>query len=594
VLIGPTSGGKRRVAGYLVCLLALFAGVLTCAPTRELEKPNIVLIVIDALRPDHLGCYGYDRPTSPVIDGLAREGILFETAIAAAPWTKTSFSSFLTSLYPFQHGVAHWTSIMPDSIVTLSEVLHDHGYNTMALVNMLGITDRFKVLKGTDEVSAAAKYKRDAPQTTDDAIEMMSNSPQPYFILIHYFDTHWPYRPPMGCLDMVRDKSEPHPLEADRPTVNRDLGVPPEDAQRRQVTMYDGCIRYVDDSVARLVDYFDQEGIRDNTVLIITADHGEAFWEHGVGSHGHNVHDEEIRVPLIFNNPVRYPKPGRIGRLVSLMDLVPTIVDLTHAPDHRHREGMDLNDLVDEGRLSRSEGSFLPADLELAECTLKKSPDTKCIRSDQWKLIVEPATSLVQLYNMRDDPHETVNLWGRGGAMGDSLLNLIQTVPGSTVEGWRLGFVTGEVDAAFTADVRLEPGDRLTQVERLVAGGEFALEIPEDSTSFHVEVSPKGQQIVLFTTEPTGAEVHFEFEAGKAVSEGQIHTGSGDTRPLGRAFTMTPGEALGIPEAFDGLRTSGAIGACLWWLPGRRAVKSRETALSPEERKRLKALGYIQ
>jgi arylsulfatase A-like enzyme len=586
---------RMRHTGFAISFVVLVAVLLSCVPERGLERPNIVLIVIDALRPDHLGCYGYQRPTSPVIDELADTGILFETAISAAPWTKTSFSSFLTSLYPFQHGVVEWVSIMPDSISTLSEVLHGHGYNTMALVNMLGITDRFKVLKGTDQVSAAAKYKRDAGKATDDAIELMAGSPEPYFIIIHYFDTHWPYRPPMKYVDTIRDQSDPEPFVIEGPSVDRDGGVIPQEVREREVTMYDACIRYVDENVARLVGFLEESGTRDQTVLMITADHGEAFWEHGFGSHGRSVYDEEIRVPLIFNNPVRYRTARRIEEQVSLIDLVPTIVDLAGAEDSRHREGRNLNDLVDTGRSRRREGSFLPADIELCESTLKKAPDTKGIRSNHWKLIIEPATSLVELYNMLDDPRETENVWGKGGAVGDSLLRLIEQVPGSGVGGWRLGFVNGDTAVVFSATARLSPGQRFTAVDRLVAGGDFTLEVSDDRTSFHVEVSPNGQQIILFSAEPEDAAIKFEFAVNGEAASDLVSAGGERTYPMGEVFTVTRDEAYAVPEAFGELRRSGKTGACVWWLPGRRRAEAGETTgLSPEEKQRLKALGYIQ
>jgi arylsulfatase A-like enzyme len=575
--------------------MVLLAALLSCAPERELEQPNIVLIVIDALRPDHLGCYGYERPTSPVIDGLADTGILFETAIAPAPWTKVSFSSFLTSLYPFQHGVVKWESIMPDSIATLSEVLHDHGYNTIALVNMLGITGRFRVLKGTDQISAAAKYERDARKATDDAIELITDSPQPYFIIIHYFDTHWPYRPPLKYVDMIRNQSDPEPTVSETRPADRETGVLPAHVKHREVSMYDGCIRYVDENVGRLVRFLDETGGRDQAVLMITADHGEAFWEHGFGSHGRNVYDEEIRVPLILNNPVRYPSDRRIENQVSLVDLVPTIVDLAGAPDSRHREGRNLNDLVDKGRAERGARGFLPADLEFCESTLRKAPDTKGIRSNDWKVIIEPATSLVQLYNLRDDPLETVNVWGKGGALGDSLLGLLLSVPGSSVEGWRLGFVKGDTDAAFSATARLSAGQRFVTVERLVSGGDFELEISGDSSSFHVKANPKGQQIILFTAEPEDAVIRIEVDVeGEGVSD-LISAGSAGIYSAGDVFALSRDEALGLPDAFDEYRRSKTAGACVWWLPGRPAREAGETTrLSPEERQRLKALGYIQ
>ena len=142
----------RDIAGGLFPALLAAAVVLCCSGSPKIERPNIVLVVSDALRPDHLGCYGYRLPTSPTIDSLAASGILFETAVAQAPWTKASFSSMFTSLYTFQHGVLTWGSPMADTLVTLAEVLSRDGYETACVMNMIGMAGRlgfFRVSTGS-------------------------------------------------------------------------------------------------------------------------------------------------------------------------------------------------------------------------------------------------------------------------------------------------------------------------------------------------------------------------------------------------------------------------------------------------------------
>jgi arylsulfatase A-like enzyme len=556
----------------------------------------VVLIVIDALRPDHLGCYGHERPTSPVIDALAANSILFETAISAAPWTKTSFSSFLTSLYPFQHGVGGWSQIMPDSIVTLPEVLGEHGYSTMAVINMLGITGRFKVLKGIDEVSAAAKYKRDATKATSDAIEIMSKAEPPFFILIHYYDVHWPYRPPAKYVDMIRIGDDIDPFAVKDAVQRSGLERPPQEMIDREILLYDACIRYTDTEIGEVLDFLDGAGLRDETVVIITSDHGEAFWEHGAGSHGWTVHDEEIKVPLIFNNRSLYPTARRIDEQVSLLDLVPTITEIAGASDSHHREGRDLGPLIRKGAFEPAPGRFLPTDLDLAESTLKKTPDTRGIRSQDWKIILEPATSLVQLYNLRDDPEEADNLWGRAGAIGDSLAAMAQQIPGSSLNGWRVGFTgAGSITASFRVEVEVEEGHKLTGVEKLVVGAGEAIRLSDDRTAFHFGIRPWQQQIVLFDTEPPRARIRFDISgSGKELGD-VVYTGIRGTVPLGKAFTLDRDAAFGTPEVLDTNRRAGLPGVYVWWLPGGKATVARETTeLTPEEIQRLKALGYIQ
>jgi len=569
----------------VVVLLALLTP--TCTPSRDLESPNIVLVVIDALRPDHLGCYGYDRPTSPNLDRLADESIVFDNAIAAAPWTKTSFSSFLTGLYPFQHGVVGWESIMPDSIVTLPEMLRDSGYETVAIVNMLGITGRFKVLTGFERISEAAKYKRDAAKTTSDAIDILTGLPQPFFVLIHYFDTHWPYRPPVKYIDKVSSGAS-DVLSVRQQMRKSDLEKPPDEVVKRDVIYYDACIRFVDDEVARLIQFLESEGLRDNTVIIVTADHGEAFWEHGFGSHGHSLYDEEIKVPLIINNPVKYPRGKRIANQVSLIDLTPTIASLAGITDKHHREGRNLISLIDGKPDVVPADRLLPGEYDLCECTLRKSPDSKGVRSLTWKIIIEPSTALIQLYNLKQDPRETVNLWGSEKEMGDSLLALLERVRGTRLGGWRIGF-TGSPQDHYVVKVMLMQGGRFRLVRRLVAGEGTSIKVSSDSTYFEVDVSPKQQQIIHFDTAPHDAEVSFE-----VMSNTPTYVGAKGTRHE-KSFSLMRSDALGLPQIFDENRSSWSPGTYIWWLPGGESIMRKSTTkLTPEEIKRLKALGYIQ
>jgi hypothetical protein len=301
-------------------------------------------------------------------------------------------------------------------------------------------------------------------------------------------------------------------------------------------------------------------------------------------------------VPLILNNQRLYRAAQRIDTPVSLLDLVPTIARLAGASDSHHREGRDLAPLIRKGAFEPVPGRFLPTDLDLAESTLKKTPDTKGIRSQDWKIILEPATSLVQLYNLRDDPQETDNLWGRAGAIGDSLAAIIQQIPGSSLNGWRIGFTgSGAVTARFRVDVEVEGGHTLTSAEKLVAGAGEAIRLADDMTAFHFEIRPWQQQIVLFDTEPAKARIRFDIRgSGKEVGD-MVYTGIRGTAPLGEAFTLDRDTAFGTPEAFDANRRAGVPGVYVWWLPGGEATGARETTeLTPEEIKRLKALGYIQ
>ena len=149
----------------LTCLALLPLVSLTLGGTAGAvgsSRPNIILVVVDALRPDHLGCYGYGRPTSPYIDSLAAGGVVFETAISHAPWTKVSFPSFLTSLYPFQHGISNWESTLPDSLLTLPEYLKAQGYGTACVVQHAVLAPKFNILQGFDRIETLILMRQGA------------------------------------------------------------------------------------------------------------------------------------------------------------------------------------------------------------------------------------------------------------------------------------------------------------------------------------------------------------------------------------------------------------------------------------------------
>jgi choline-sulfatase len=314
----------------VVCLGLLGAGTAICAP--EAPRPNIVVVVIDALRPDHLGCYGYERATSPAIDGLAAEGIVFDSAITHAPWTKATFATMLTSLYPFQHGVESWESVMSDTLVTLAEVLEGHGYETICVANVLGVAGRFNVLQGFAHASTVEQYKRTATKSNSDAFEIIRGTDKPFFLLIHYYDAHLPYFPPEGYIEMVGGRVGKVPRRFGR-GPNDEVGKPDDEVVADQMLLYDACIRYTDDAVREIVDFLDEQDLTDETALIVTADHGEAFWEHDVCSHGEQLYDEALKVPLILSYPAVFGDAKRIDTPVGHIDLMPTVLDLAGAAD---------------------------------------------------------------------------------------------------------------------------------------------------------------------------------------------------------------------------------------------------------------------
>ena len=587
-----------RSARAAVAVLAFLAvtGLLTCAPSGDADPPNVILIVIDALRAGNLGCYGHFRDTSPNIDGLAERGVLFETAITQAPWTKASFASFLTSRYPFQHGIDDWNGVLPDSIDTLAEVLAREGYSTMCVVNMMAMSGRFKVLKGFEVVDEAGREERAARRTTDDALELISTAEEPFFLLLHYFDPHAPYAPPIEYADLVRRETDPDPISGKRGWGKQAGGrVPAKDRIDRLLLLYDGCIRFVDDNVGRLLADLEERGIRDRTAIVVTADHGEEFYEHGVGGHGANVYDYAIKVPLIIDLPGEFEGGRRVPYQARMVDIFPTVLDLAGVEAGPRVEGYSLVDRAG-GRDWPAQGSrLLPPEVALSECSVRRTIGTKCLRTDSYKAIVEPLTSLVELYNVAADPDELENLWDTSRDSGEGLLERLKDIPGVSVGGWRLAFTGRDEDTRLRVMAAAGAGARFTNPQRLTRGGDISITANTDSTRLIVETSLSRLQLLLFETVPDDAVVRFEVDGRGPSVPADMHLGS--TSRVGLAGGVSAGRegAMGLPEEFGANRGDQTAGVYAWWLPGQSHRKSASNVdLTPEEKSRLRALGYLQ
>lgn len=576
--------GRVTAAAVLALLVTIVSSISCAAPAK---RPNFVLIIIDSLRPDCLGCYGADPSPSPVIDRLASTGVVFEQAVSHAPWTKPSFASILTSRYPFQHGVIDWEYALPDSIGTLPEVLERHGYATGAVINMLGLTGEAKITKGFAKVSEAHQKDRDAAATTAAAIEIIKGSREPFLLLVHYFDAHWPYR----C---EADESGASP--GAKP--GGDSSDPLAGVKRR----YAACIKRTDTSVGHLVDFLKQEGLLDNTVLIVTADHGDAFAEHGSVSHGTYVYDEEVRVPLIVAWPARYSAGRRIAEQVRHVDLLPTIVGLAGVEDSGRREGTSLDRLAREGSRDRSggealaAGALLPVTHAICESDLGKAPWSKCIRTNGWKLVIVPPTSGIELYNLSQDPKEQVNLWPAHETVGDSLLEMLRPVSGTSIRGWRVASTSAAGRAGVAASVTVEDGGRISYAEAVAGGNTLLVRLSADSTRMAVQIPQQGLQILLFDVVPADKPVTFEFKCLDEKPPEVVWLGEAGREPLDRPFTAAGGSerSLGLPTAFAMPDSTDPLEVFVWWLPGDEITRARKTtALSSQEKDRLRSLGYL-
>jgi len=359
---GSRFGRRARIA--LACAALASSGALVaCADDPGGERPgdraggpnggprNAVLIVVDTLRADHLGCYGYDRETSPRLDRLASTGVLFERSICQAPWTLSSVCSLFTSLYPQAHGVRHASDNrpLPEAVDTLAELLKGDGYATGAFVaNELllpetGVYQGFEdtVLVPRERPPGEGEPDAGAPVHHADAADRVnrfalpwleSRADEPFFLYLHYMDPHDPYTDPAGHhrrFDPDYTGSFDGSIGKIFDTMARGgrVSMDPRDV-RHMIARYDGEIRYVDERIGEVLDRLDALGVADETVVVVTGDHGEQFFEHGSIKHGTTIFQEEVHVPLIVAGAGVTSAPRRVGATVAGVDLYPTLLDV--------------------------------------------------------------------------------------------------------------------------------------------------------------------------------------------------------------------------------------------------------------------------
>ena len=286
------------------------------ASSGQQPAPNIILYVVDTLRADSLGCYGNPVVETPTIDRLAAEGTLFEDAVAPSSWTRPSFASLLSGLPPAVHGVHQRRDKLNRSVELLSERLGERGYATAMITTNPNVGRAFGFDQGFDDfIELYSRKKRGvglvrpralvtgSPEATERATEWIYATSGPFFLVILTIDPHSPYAPPSEFDRYGGDYAG----EVDgEPKWINSPELAAEDKERIR-SLYYGEIAFNDDSLGRLLEHLRATGIEDETVVALTADHGEEFWEHGERGHGKTLYEEVVRVPLI----VRFPPAGK-------------------------------------------------------------------------------------------------------------------------------------------------------------------------------------------------------------------------------------------------------------------------------------------
>jgi arylsulfatase A-like enzyme len=415
----------------------------------------VVLISIDTLRADRLGVYGATRRTSPTLDLLASEGVVFEDASAVAPWTLPSHASLLTGVYPKVHGArSHWSK-MSAQVPNLATLLGGAGYRTAAVVNSTYLKpEAYGVTHGFDDllwIEEDVARRRPATLVTEQALEWIREiDERPLFLFIHYYGPHADYKsmsryeemfvrrydgPADGTamqltyadmddafIERCRSDFDPEYCKFGR-NATVDPNVPllertPEDVDHL-LDLYDAGIRQVDDQVARIVGALRSADLLDETFLIVTSDHGEEFMDHGGFAHSRNQYQEVLHVPLIMRG--RGLPPGRrISAPVSLVDVVPTVLAQVGVATGIAFGGRDLSPLFSDGPAARETAKELGERYEYGAApgwmSLFLRPEVsgayfpRSVRQGRYKLHYDFYSGGTELYDLSQDPHEQVDI----------------------------------------------------------------------------------------------------------------------------------------------------------------------------------------
>lgn len=423
------------------------------AESEAPDRPHVILISVDTLRADHLGCYGYAPRTSPRLDEFARQSVRFANAFSQASWTLPSHMSVMTSQYPHVHGVEEGEHALAEGTPTLAKALSGEGYYNAAFVSWVYLGRKYGFASGFNEfnellpppelVDSATSSAFKAEQVTDRAIEWLNRDhSRPFFLFVHYFDPHINYEPP-SPLDKMFDPGYHGPAKGTFGWLRKyikGLHHRPKRIGARELqhvtALYDGEIRYTDTHLGRLFDAIEATVGLDNCLIAFTSDHGEEFDEHGsMEGHQWTLYDEVVHVPLI----VRLPGGAQAGRVVTspveLIDIPATILGRLGLAAPSTFQGRDRNELMEGGTPAPEDTLVFGENRRFNRKQYVRDARYKLIHTNDIGLNKRgvPVTPGYELFDLVDDPGEQRNIFDASTPVAQRLMRQLEERKRSTV-----------------------------------------------------------------------------------------------------------------------------------------------------------------
>lgn len=450
---------KKIIFGAIAILIA---GVFFATRYDRPRFKNVVFITIDTLNAHHLGAYGAENSPSPNIDSLASNGVLFEKAYSSAPWTKPAFASMFTSLFPSAHGVTAFDRVLSEDKFTLAEFFKGEGFSTAGVISHILIQPQFGYAQGFDSYElipfkGSVHAVISSLKVTDMAAKWLDgkseNSDQPFFLFLHYFDPHNNY---FHHKKFDRTSWYNGPIKSGMGLKEMRALIPnmTADDVRALRGLYDEEISMTDYSIGLLIEKLKTMGVYDETLIVITADHGEELTDRGFIGHTRSLYDELVRVPFIFYMP-GLNTPKRIKEPVSTMDLLPTMMGLLGEEPKDWMAGKDLSSVILGDELPPVRPIFNEVDYRAGQITAHKLG----VVEGDYKLVFDKDTKTYELYNLKTDPNEEHDIATQDKA---ALARL-----SAAIQGYKARYQTEAIESQKAVAPKAESQDKIEQLKSL-------------------------------------------------------------------------------------------------------------------------------
>ncbi len=549
------------------------------------QVPNVLIYLIDALRQDHLHCYGYPRDTSPNMDAVAQEGIRFTNLMPQSSWTKPSVASLLTSTYPNIHGAQDNPDLLRKDLPALAAALQQHGYETQGLItnpNLLPLWGFGAGFTRYVNVEASDTKNLDDANVVDTAIASLDAlQGRPWFMYVHAMGPHSPYTPP------------PEYAGKFHPAAYADFGAAAECQQT--LDAYDAEIAYSDAQLARLLDALKQRHLYENTLLLIIADHGEEFWDHGGENHGRTLYQEMLKIPLLMKLPMGRHAGESREALVEMIDIAPTILDCLALPKEERFQGRSFKELLDTGACEPRMGYASLLGLSFSARAVRYQ-NYKYLRdlAGGWEAFFDLSADPKELHGLATPPPEGDLMRGmaaRIAARGGAGLHILMTCGDDehVVTGCVQGTTLGPFDLSYyewKGEAHREGNDiHFSWKTKHERDRDFQRDV------WHASMAEQDHALLRIAAEPD-QEIQLRIEVdGQPIPPNIVHIGENRAhRPLD-GTSMKLADLAANADACDPASLPREFALYVWYVADADAIAPEH--LDPAMRDALKALGYL-